>query len=155
MVTTVTTTTYFTNNWTIRRQVPLSRAMSLMEHDRAIIPPDAGLLEVHAPSQVVLVPDHIIFTLNRAFVPHPPLPTRAAVYARDQGRCAYCGVSLPLSAATLDHVVPQSQGGRSTWENLVTCCRRCNQRKGGRTPAEARMPLRVQPGPPRVRLRPD
>ena len=148
-------TTYFSNNIMIRHQVTLARVVSLMDHPRAIIPPDAGLLEVHSPSQVILVPDQIIFNINRAFVPRPPMPTKQGIYDRDRGRCAYCGKSIPLTAATIDHVQPLSQAGESVWENMVTCCVSCNQRKGSRTPEQARMKLLIRPFTPKVRLRPE
>jgi hypothetical protein len=151
----ITATTYFANNVMIRHQVSLARAVTLITHARAIVPPDADLLEVRSTSQVVLVPDQIIFNINRAFVPHPPMPSKRGVYARDEGQCAYCGKWMPFTTATLDHVVPQSLGGPSTWENLVNCCARCNQRKGGRTPEQARMKLLVRPFTPKVRLRLD
>ncbi|RUA16095.1 MAG: HNH endonuclease [Clostridia bacterium] len=75
--------------------------------------------------------------------------TRRLVYARDRYTCQYCGERLHSSQLTLDHVLPKSRGGKKTWENLVTACRRCNQRKGNRTPAEARMRLRRPPYQPR------
>jgi len=69
--------------------------------------------------------------------------TRKEVFARDDQRCQYCGVSgIEL---TLDHVMPRHRGGPHEWENLVAACRSCNHRKGGRTPAEARMNLMRQP----------
>jgi hypothetical protein len=154
-MTTVTATTYFSNNVMIRCQVPLSRAVTLIEHQRAIIPPDAGLIEVRSASRVVLVPDQIIFAINRAFVPRTPQPTKRGVYERDDGRCAYCGKWIPYASATLDHVIPQCWGRISTWENLVNCCAPCNQRKGGRTPEQARMKLLLRPFTPKVRLRSD
>ena len=148
-------TTYFSNNVMIRHQVTLGRVLTLMDHPRAIIPPDADLLEVRSPNQVHLVPDHIIFNINRAFVPRPPMPTKHGLYDRDGGRCAYCGKAIPISAATVDHVQPICQGGESTWDNLVTCCISCNQRKGSRTPEQAHMKLLIRPFTPKVRLRPE
>lgn len=155
MSATITVTTYFSNNVMIRCQTSLARAVMLAEHTNAIIPPEAGLIEVRAPNRVVVVPDQIVFTLNRAFVPHTPQPTKRGVYERDEGRCAYCGKWIPFASATLDHIIPQSWGRLSTWENLVTCCAPCNQRKGGRTPEQARMKLLFRPFTPKVRLRPD
>jgi 5-methylcytosine-specific restriction endonuclease McrA len=73
-----------------------------------------------------------------------PAWSRAGVVARDEGRCAYCGGH----ATTVDHIVPRSRGGRNTWKNTVAACGPCNQRKGDRTPAEARMALRVTPQAP-------
>lgn len=77
----------------------------------------------------------------------PPL-CRANILARDDFECQYCGHELSSKEATLDHVVPRSQGGRTSWENIVCCCPSCNRRKGGRTPAEARMLLRKKPVKP-------
>ncbi len=72
--------------------------------------------------------------------------SRREVFARDLGRCQYCGrVGADL---TLDHVMPRHRGGAHEWENLVAACRSCNHRKGGRTPAEARMKLLRQPSKP-------
>lgn len=70
---------------------------------------------------------------------------RHNIYSRDGRRCQYCGKSPPLSELSLDHVIPRSQGGKTTWENLVCCCIYCNRKKGGRRPAEARMRLIQQP----------
>jgi hypothetical protein len=70
--------------------------------------------------------------------------SRSGVMTRDGHRCAYCGAA----ATTIDHVRPRSRGGVNTWLNTVAACRGCNQRKGDRTPAEARMPLRVNPHAP-------
>ncbi|MFW6107420.1 MAG: HNH endonuclease [bacterium] len=83
------------------------------------------------------------------------LPQRAVkfnrrnLYARDENRCQYCGRRFPTSELSLDHVVPRSRGGRSTWGNLVCCCVSCNVRKGGRLPAEAGLKLVRRPFKPR------
>jgi len=68
--------------------------------------------------------------------------TRKNVMRRDRNRCQYCG---NRDALTIDHVLPRSRGGRDTWENLVTACVPCNNRKGSRTPDEAGMALRRRP----------
>lgn len=74
--------------------------------------------------------------------------SRENVFARDHGQCQYCGVKLARSEATYDHVLPRSRGGGTHWENIVIACVRCNQKKGGRTPAEAKMKLKVAPVKP-------
>ena len=152
---TITAITYFTNNIVFSCQVSLARALALMERINAIIPPDADLLEVHSPNQVMVVPVKIIFSVDKAFVPHVPLPNKAGVYRRDKGLCAYCGRPVPYEDASLDHVIPQSQGGKATWDNLVNACRRCNAKKANRMPEQAGMPLRFKPFTPKVRLRPE
>ncbi len=74
--------------------------------------------------------------------------SRRNVFLRDGFRCQYCGVQLPAQELTCDHVVPRSQGGSSSWENLVTACGPCNRRKGSRTPEQARMKLHKEPRRP-------
>jgi len=71
--------------------------------------------------------------------------SRRGILLRDSGACQYCGARLPSKDLTLDHVVPRSRSGASTWENLVACCMPCNNRKGNRTPLEAGMALLRQP----------
>lgn len=71
--------------------------------------------------------------------------TRHNVYARDGHTCQYCGRRLPRHELNLDHVVPRSQGGPSTWENVVCSCHPCNRRKGGRTPEQCGFRLLRRP----------
>jgi 5-methylcytosine-specific restriction endonuclease McrA len=75
--------------------------------------------------------------------------SRENVYARDKGRCQYCGVEVRKNEFTYDHVIPRAQGGKTRWENVVVCCLPCNQQKGSRTPGEAKMRLRSTPEKPR------
>lgn len=74
---------------------------------------------------------------------------RRNLFARDRNRCQYCGKLFPTSELSIDHVQPRSQGGPDTWENLVCSCVRCNARKGGRTPDQARMRLVRKPVRPK------
>lgn len=74
-----------------------------------------------------------------------PALTNAALFARDRHLCMYCGDHFHRSELTRDHVVPLSRGGRDGWENVVAACLACNVRKGGRTPAQASMPLLAVP----------
>jgi len=75
--------------------------------------------------------------------------SRRTVMARDFYTCQYCGKQPGKAELTIDHVIPRSRGGETTWENVVTACRRCNQKKGNRTPEEAGMPLLRKPRQPR------
>ncbi len=75
-------------------------------------------------------------------------PTRRSVLMRDNHTCQYCGTSGAQASLTLDHLLPRSRGGQTTWENVVIACRTCNMRKGDRTPEEAGMALRRRPGRP-------
>ena len=74
--------------------------------------------------------------------------SRTNIYLRDKYRCQYCGLKLPSTELTFDHVIPVSQGGRKVWENIVTCCVRCNRRKGGSTPKQAGLALLRKPHRP-------
>lgn len=82
-----------------------------------------------------------------------------AIHERDHWSCAYCGRSVSKTPAreallaTVDHILPASRGGASSWTNLVSACKECNNRKADRTPEEARMPLRVEPYDPALAYR--
>jgi 5-methylcytosine-specific restriction endonuclease McrA len=69
--------------------------------------------------------------------------TRRAIFARDRWTCQYCGSGH--GNLTVDHVVPRSKGGSSSWDNIVTCCAPCNRRKGDLLPKQANMHLKSKP----------
>jgi 5-methylcytosine-specific restriction endonuclease McrA len=104
--------------------------------------------EVRTMSLVIKVP--AVVRLLRAFRRHakPVKFSRVNIYARDGYRCQYCGVRCGISELTYDHVIPRAKGGKTTWDNIVTCCYPCNGKKGNRTPHEAKMALRTQPTRP-------
>jgi 5-methylcytosine-specific restriction endonuclease McrA len=108
------------------------------------------------PDQFVMTPRHAILVPRVIrLVTYDKIPKREVkfsrrnILARDENRCQYCGRRLPASQLSLDHVVPRSRGGRSTWTNVVTACNGCNTRKGGRMPGEASMRLQKAPAPPK------
>jgi 5-methylcytosine-specific restriction endonuclease McrA len=74
---------------------------------------------------------------------------RRNIFARDHNQCQYCGKKYPTTELSLDHIVPRSQGGMSTWENIVCACINCNVKKGGRTPKQAHMTLIRKPEKPK------
>ncbi len=75
--------------------------------------------------------------------------SRHNIYLRDRNNCQYCNIEFAKPELNLDHVVPRTQGGRTTWENVVCSCIECNLRKGGRTPAQAGIKLLREPIRPR------
>jgi 5-methylcytosine-specific restriction endonuclease McrA len=75
--------------------------------------------------------------------------SRANIYARDKYKCQYCGKKGKMADFTFDHVVPKSRGGKTCWENIVTCCDKCNCKKANRTPSEAKMKLLSEPVQPK------
>ncbi|WP_374942079.1 HNH endonuclease [Sphingomonas sp.] len=97
--------------------------------------------EVRSASLALKLPSVIAL---KQFVKPSQFPafTRFNLFLRDRFTCQYCGSPKDL---TFDHVVPRAQGGRTTWENVVTACAPCNLKKGGRTPKQARMPLHLEP----------
>jgi len=74
---------------------------------------------------------------------------RRNIFARDHSLCQYCGKKFPTAELSLDHVVPRSQGGLNTWENIVCACVSYNARTGGRTPKQAHMGLIRKPEKPK------
>lgn len=74
---------------------------------------------------------------------------RRNIFARDSNRCQYCGKKFHTSELSLDHIIPRSQQGKTSWDNIVCCCIKCNVRKGGRTPDQARMKLLSKPVKPK------
>jgi 5-methylcytosine-specific restriction endonuclease McrA len=74
---------------------------------------------------------------------------RRNIFARDNNQCQYCGRKHPTTELSLDHVIPRSQGGSNTWENIVCSCVTCNVKKGGRTPKQAHMSLIRKPEKPK------
>jgi 5-methylcytosine-specific restriction endonuclease McrA len=98
---------------------------------------------LHSARLTMRVPS-VIRLLEYRRIPHQTRAlSRKNILLRDRNSCQYCGAALPSAELTLDHVVPRSRGGSSTWENLVACCHACNRAKGNQLPHEANMkPLR-------------
>ena len=74
---------------------------------------------------------------------------RRNLFGRDKNTCQYCGLVKPLAQLSFDHVIPTSRGGKTTWENVVCCCLKCNGKKGDKLPKEANMKLIKKPVRPR------
>ncbi|HZP14110.1 MAG TPA: HNH endonuclease [Nevskiaceae bacterium] len=87
---------------------------------------------------------------SKRFERSAPLLTNRTLFQRDRNLCLYCGDIFPTSHLTRDHVIPASRGGHNVWENCVTACRECNQKKDDRTPEEAGMKLLAVPYTPNL-----
>jgi 5-methylcytosine-specific restriction endonuclease McrA len=127
----------------------MRRAMGLVFHEKAEIlevyhqPISSASRSFDAPSVI-----RLIYMIKR---PRPRVKlTRREVFIRDDYTCQYCGVRS--GDLTIDHIVPRSRGGQHTWENLVSACKACNHRKGGKSLSESRMRLRSDPFEPRAGL---
>ena len=103
--------------------------------------------EVHSAAHAHKVPSVIRLLAYRHIPQQSRALSRKNILLRDRNTCQFCGRLFPSSELTLDHVLPRSRGGRSSWENLVACCHPCNNRKGSRTPEEAGMRLSRAPRP--------
>jgi len=113
------------------------------------IPPQPQDEVVLTPSMAIRVP-RVVALKDFDRLPRQDVKfSRHNIYLRDGNRCQYCGHKFSSSELSLDHVVPKSQGGRSTWENIVCCCVECNVKKGGRTPEQAHLHLITKPVKPK------
>lgn len=103
---------------------------------------------IRSPSTTIKIPAtlRLVKRVNRR--QRLPRFKRRILFNRDDWKCQYCTVRLDGDEATIDHVMPTSRGGRTTWLNCVTACKRCNKHKAARTPEEAGMNLVKKPVAP-------
>lgn len=86
--------------------------------------------------------------VNRQY--NAPRFRKKVLFNRDNWQCQYCGVRLDWSSVTIDHVKPKSKGGITSWKNCVAACKRCNIKKGCKSPSEVGMTLRNTPNDPKI-----
>src|SRR5438552_295759 len=133
--------------------LPWMAPHKVISWQRAIVLSFLGKVEVVAEYDEVIRSPSIalrapaVVRMHRAHVPHRSTLRfcRANVFRRDGYKCQYCGEVLAGRLLTFDHVVPRARGGKTEWENIVTCCGPCNDRKRDRTPDEAAMKLLRRP----------
>jgi len=104
--------------------------------------------EIRSVSFVIRLPS--VVRLLRLIRPRrqPIKFSRQNIYLRDNFRCQYCGARVSSQDLNLDHVIPRALGGKTTWENIVTCCIPCNVQKGGNTPESVGLRLIQRPVKP-------
>ncbi len=124
------------------------RALVLVLGGKAEVLQEDADVHLRTSSDTFAVPS----VVRMIYLVHRPRPrvklTRREIFLRDHYTCQYCNKAS--HDLTLDHVHPKSRGGTHTWDNLVSACKECNHRKGGRTPEEARMRLKRPPFEPRA-----
>ncbi len=104
---------------------------------------------VHSPSLEIKLPS--VLALKDYVTPiKTPAFTRFNVFLRDRWECQYCEDTFHTKELTFDHVIPRARGGRTTWENIVASCRRCNLLKGAKLPKEAKMFPATPPREPTI-----
>lgn len=129
------------------RLVCWQRAMSLVLTRKAEVVEEYQDKIIRTVSKEYALPSIIQLKRNAVRIPRVRL-ARANIYRRDEWTCVYCRERCTETDLTIDHVLPVSQGGGRSWENLVTACRPCNSTKGARTPEQARMRLHTKPRRP-------
>jgi 5-methylcytosine-specific restriction endonuclease McrA len=112
------------------------------------LPPRAGDDVIRTPTRTIRIP-RVIQLIQYDRLPSREVRfTRRNIFYRDKNRCQYCGGVFRQRDLNLDHVVPLSRGGKSTWDNVVCACVPCNTRKGDRSPSDAGMRLVRRPKKP-------
>ncbi|HEX9783502.1 MAG TPA: HNH endonuclease [Opitutaceae bacterium] len=160
--------------WQAVNVVPVRRAFSLVARDHAHVvhlsdencrtfsmldwidfsicnPPIENVDIVHTVKHRIRVPRVILLTLFDKLPRKDLKLTRNNVFERDKNKCQYCGGVFDRKELNLDHVIPRHYGGKTTWENVVCSCIRCNTRKANRLPHEAHMRLIRKPMKPKWR----
>jgi 5-methylcytosine-specific restriction endonuclease McrA len=102
-------------------------------------------MDLHAQSFSMKAPAVVRLTKGSVSTKQSVRFSRINVFTRDKFRCQYCGERRMLKQLNYDHVIPRVRGGKTVWENIVTSCYACNDRKGSRTPEEAGMKLLRKP----------
>lgn len=127
--------TYATHD--LRTWGDVSRARARFEHEA-----------IRSPSLAILPPEVILLTAYSGLGERSVVFSRKSLFKRDRTTCQYCGAQPGPESLTIEHVLPRSRGGVSTWENCVLACLACNKRKSDRTPEQAGMRLRTVPRKP-------
>jgi 5-methylcytosine-specific restriction endonuclease McrA len=152
-------------NWTPIGFGSVGHAIELMAKERAeaILPDDYSIYDFESLTDLkvvegekfiktvslnVKVPEVIRLNGYGKIPQHRLKLSRRNLFRRDKCSCQYCGRQLKSIDATIDHVIPKAQGGKTNWKNCVISCLKCNNHKGNRTPKEARMQLIKQPVEP-------
>jgi len=106
-------------------------------------------LVVHTPNMVIKVPKIIVLCKFDKVPKKRPRLSSKTLWIRDKGTCAYTGRKLTPNEGNIDHIIPRSKGGQTSWTNCVLAHRDVNTKKGDRTPEEAGLKLLVNPEAPK------
>lgn len=120
------------------RLVFMDKVITLEEYDE----------EIRSPNFKMKIPSVIVMKSGKTRKINSVRFSRKNVWLRDEGTCQYCNKTINVQSFTLDHVVPKSIGGKTSWENVVVCCYDCNQKKGEKTLKEVGFKLVKVPKKP-------
>ncbi len=125
----------------------VKRAIVLIFNGTAVVQ-ENNCKKVRSPSVTVDAPSVIRLLSYINLVNKKVVLTRKNVLIRDKNTCQYCGKIFLPGELTMDHISPKSKGGKARWDNVVACCKACNNRKGRKTPWQANMSLVKKPSSP-------
>jgi 5-methylcytosine-specific restriction endonuclease McrA len=108
--------------------------------------------QIRSPNKSFKIPSVIVLQRVVKFRLTTPACSRKGVFQRDHNTCQYCTKKFTDKELTLDHILPKSRGGQNTGDNLVAACKKCNQKKGDRTPLESGMIPMTKPKVPKNNL---
>lgn len=120
--------------------------------DWSVLKPQDGDDFIKSAKDKFKIPEVVVLTRYDKLPTHRVTFSRRTLYKRDAYKCQYCGKTPKTEELTIDHILPRSRGGKTTWENCVICCLPCNARKADRLPEECGMKLRKQPKKPKYQL---
>lgn len=123
------------------------KAILLVLTNKAKVLDEYDNILIRSASQAYKLPS-ILMLMSKSYRKKEVNFSRRGVFYRDNYTCGYCERKFKTSDLTLDHIVPVCQGGDKNWENIISACHKCNTKKGGRTPSQARMELKVKPYKP-------
>jgi len=150
--------------WQVTTFLPIGTAIEFLLRDRAAVihpvtfeplsfedwmeraPEDSRWIKTSG--KPVPAPDVVVLKSYGKMPPQKVGFNRSNLFRRDEHTCQYCGVGLPSSKLQIEHVLPRSRKGPTSWENCVAACNNCNSSKADKTPAEAGMKLRKKPATP-------
>jgi len=127
--------------------VSWQEAILLVLKNKAKVIDEYDNVLIHSASQAYKLPS-ILMLVSKSKRKRDINFSKKAIFLRDNYTCAYCANKFKPNQLSLDHITPVCQGGGKTWENIVTACRECNSEKGGRTPEQAKMSLKLNPYKP-------
>ena len=129
--------------------ITISKAFKLLTKDKVWVDESINeYYELISVSKIVKIPKVLILKYYVKLPFKKIAPSRKNVFKRDKYCCQYCGIDLCDKTATIDHIIPRSKGGGSTWTNMIAACKSCNLFKGNRTPKEAKMDIKSKPKEP-------
>lgn len=129
--------------------ITISKAFKLLAKDKVWADETLNeYYEVVSVSKIIKIPKILILKYYVKLPFKRIAPTRKNIFKRDKYTCQYCGIDLCEKSATIDHIIPKSKGGGSTWTNMIASCKDCNLFKGNRSPKEAKMDIKSKPKEP-------